>query len=142
MPAGDPRIVGVRALPLLKKGEIANEAFWPTLIEVTTDVGVGGVGTVSNSLAQVESSIELLSELLIGETAQEPMRVTENLHQQTCVLTMPHPPTHSPARGVKLASAGQVLAGAGRQRHAHHLRDRHRPVRSPPLPPTPRCCGR
>ena len=69
MPAGDPRIVGVRALPLLKNGEIANEAFWPTLIEVTTDVGVGGVGTVSNSLAQVESSIELLSELLIGETA-------------------------------------------------------------------------
>ena len=83
MPAGDPRIVGVRALPLLKNGEIANEAFWPTLIEVTTDVGVGGVGTVSNSLAQVESSIELLSELLIGETAQEPMRVTEKLHHNT-----------------------------------------------------------
>ena len=83
MPAGDPRIVGVRALPLLKNGEIANEAFWPTLIEVTTNVGVGGVGTVSNSLGQVESSIELLSELLIGETAQEPMRVTEKLHHNT-----------------------------------------------------------
>ena len=54
-----------------------------TLIEVTTDVGVGGIGSVFTSLLLVEGSIQLLSKHLIGESAQEPMRVTEKLHQET-----------------------------------------------------------
>jgi|EP01046_Picozoa_sp_COSAG06_P032100 D-galactarolactone cycloisomerase len=90
MPAGDPRITGVRALPL--KGATPDggwsqgfdeEENLHTLIEVTTDVGVGGLGSVFTSLLLVEGSIQLLSKHLIGESAQEPMRVTEKLHQET-----------------------------------------------------------
>jgi L-alanine-DL-glutamate epimerase-like enolase superfamily enzyme len=94
MPAGDPRITGVRALPLLGStpdggwgGEddagFAEEEVLHTLIEITTDVGIGGLGSVFTSLTLVEGAIELLSKHLIGESAQEPQRVTENLHQQT-----------------------------------------------------------
>ena len=51
--------------------------------KVTTDVGVGGLGSVFTSMLLVEGAIQLLSKFLMGESAQEPMRVTENLHQQT-----------------------------------------------------------
>ena len=90
MPVGDPRITGVRALPLRGatpdggwSAGFDEEENLHTLIEVTTDVGVGGLGSVFTSLLLVEGSIQLLSKHLIGESAQEPMRVTEKLHQET-----------------------------------------------------------
>ena len=42
-----------------------------TLIEVTTDVGIGGLGSVSNHFSVVQGSLELFSEHLIGEWALE-----------------------------------------------------------------------
>ena len=94
MPVGDPRITSVRALPLRgstpdggwggeeDKGFDAEEVLH-TLVEIETDVGIGGLGSVFTSLTLVEGSIELLSKHLLGESAQEPQRVTEKLHQVT-----------------------------------------------------------
>ena len=55
----------------------------PTNIGTVHFVGIGGIGSVFTSLLLVEGSIQLLSKHLIGESAQEPMRVTEKLHQET-----------------------------------------------------------
>jgi D-galactarolactone cycloisomerase len=52
-----------------------------TLIEVITDEGVIGVGSVMTSKALVVAAVKLLSPHLIGERADEPARVTEKLRQ-------------------------------------------------------------
>ena len=54
-----------------------------TLIEVVTDEGVTGLGSVFTSGQIVESSLGLLRPLLTGECAIEPVRVCEKLHQST-----------------------------------------------------------
>jgi D-galactarolactone cycloisomerase len=54
-----------------------------TLIEVKTDEGITGVGSVYTSLALVDASLRLLKPFLIGENALEPERVSEKLHQMT-----------------------------------------------------------
>lgn len=54
-----------------------------TLIEVQTDEGVTGIGSVYTSQALVDASLRLLKPFLIGETALEPERVSEKLHQMT-----------------------------------------------------------
>lgn len=54
-----------------------------TLITVHTDGGLVGVGSVFTSEALVLASLALLKELVIGENALEPMRVSEKLHQHT-----------------------------------------------------------
>jgi L-alanine-DL-glutamate epimerase-like enolase superfamily enzyme len=91
----DPRITGVRALPLRGStpdggwggdddAGFGEEEVLHTLIEVTTNVPcIGGLGSVFTSLLLVEGALELLSKHLLGESAQEPQRVTEKLHQQT-----------------------------------------------------------
>jgi L-alanine-DL-glutamate epimerase-like enolase superfamily enzyme len=52
-----------------------------TLVEVVTDEGLTGWGSVSTSKALTEGGVRLLRPLLIGERADEPMRVTEKLRQ-------------------------------------------------------------
>lgn len=54
-----------------------------TLISVHTDSGLVGVGSVFTSEALVLASLELLRPLLLGESAIEPERVSERLHQHT-----------------------------------------------------------
>jgi L-alanine-DL-glutamate epimerase-like enolase superfamily enzyme len=54
-----------------------------TLIEVSTDEGVCGIGSVFTSLSLVEGALEVLRPLLADESAIEPERVSEKLHQHT-----------------------------------------------------------
>tara|TARA_B100000902_G_scaffold373338_1_gene401187 strand:+ start:1975 stop:3114 length:1140 start_codon:yes stop_codon:yes gene_type:complete len=54
-----------------------------TLVEVITDEGVVGLGSVYTSAKLVEGSLNLLRPMLINESAIEPVRVSENLHQST-----------------------------------------------------------
>jgi D-galactarolactone cycloisomerase len=54
-----------------------------TLVEVVTDSGVTGVGSVFTSGKLVTGAVELLWPLLQGETAFEPERVSEKLRQST-----------------------------------------------------------
>lgn len=61
--------------------EVEPEENMQTLIEVVTDEGVVGIGSVFTSQALVEASLQLLRPWLIGESAIEPERVSEKLHQ-------------------------------------------------------------
>ncbi len=54
-----------------------------TLIEVRTDEGLTGLGSVFTSEALVTASLAALQPLYIGERADEPERVSEKLHQHT-----------------------------------------------------------
>ena len=54
-----------------------------TLVEVITDEGIVGLGSVYTSLRLVEGSLAILRPQLIGESALEPARVSEKLHQST-----------------------------------------------------------
>jgi D-galactarolactone cycloisomerase len=54
-----------------------------TLIEVRTDEAACGLGSVFTSAALVEASLAVLRPLCIGESAAEPERVSEKLHQHT-----------------------------------------------------------
>ncbi len=54
-----------------------------TLIEVHTDEGVIGYGSVYTSQSLVDASLELMRPYFIGEIAIEPERVSEKLHQST-----------------------------------------------------------
>ncbi len=54
-----------------------------TLVEVLTDEGLTGVGSVFTSKALVEAAVKLLRPLLVGERGDEPMRVSERLRQST-----------------------------------------------------------
>ena len=54
-----------------------------TILEVLTDEGLIGVGSVYTSKALTEAGIKLLRPILIGERADEPARVTEKLRQFT-----------------------------------------------------------
>ena len=54
-----------------------------TLVEVITNEGVVGLGSVYTSAKLVEGSLNILRSMLIGESAIEPVRVSEKLHQST-----------------------------------------------------------
>ncbi|MGB3327402.1 MAG: mandelate racemase/muconate lactonizing enzyme family protein [Thermomicrobiales bacterium] len=54
-----------------------------TLIRITTDEGMTGWGSVFTSGDLVRASLQVLEPLLIGESAIEPERVSEILHQHT-----------------------------------------------------------
>src|SRR5437660_7288157 len=54
-----------------------------TIVEVLTDEGLTGVGSAFTSKALVEGAVKLLKPFLIGERADEPMRVSERLRQST-----------------------------------------------------------
>ena len=54
-----------------------------TLVVIHTDEGLVGWGSVFSSEALVKAALQILEPLYIGETALEPERVTETLHQNT-----------------------------------------------------------
>ena len=54
-----------------------------TLVEVVTDQGVTGLGSVFTSAKLIEGSIDVMKPFLIGASALDPAATTENLHQQT-----------------------------------------------------------
>lgn len=54
-----------------------------TLLELITDGGVTGLGSVYTSAALVQGSVELLRPFLIGGSAIDPAALSENLHQAT-----------------------------------------------------------
>lgn len=54
-----------------------------TVVEVVTDDGLVGVGSVFTSRALVAAAVQLLRPFLIGERADEPARVSEKLRQHT-----------------------------------------------------------
>src|SRR5713226_9679054 len=54
-----------------------------TIVEVLTDEGLTGVGSAFTSKALVDGAVQLLHPFLIGERADEPMRVSERLRQST-----------------------------------------------------------
>src|SRR5205809_5097485 len=52
-----------------------------TIVEVVSDEGLTGIGSVFTSKALVEGAVKLLSPILLGERADEPARVSEKLRQ-------------------------------------------------------------
>jgi D-galactarolactone cycloisomerase len=63
--------------------EIKVEDSVHALVIVKTDDGRMGVGSVFTDARLVEAALDVLRPLVIGESAVEPMRVTEKLHQNT-----------------------------------------------------------
>ena len=84
------KIQDIRILPLV---ESAPKGGWPpgglpennvyTLLEIITDQGVTGLGSIYTSARLVDGSLGVLRPHLIGELAVEPARVSEKLHQAT-----------------------------------------------------------
>ena len=84
------KITEVRTIPL---SGATHDTGWPggtktdeqmnTLLEVTTDEGLTGIGSVFTSQALVEAALQLLRPMLIGETGLEAERVAEKLRQMT-----------------------------------------------------------
>jgi L-alanine-DL-glutamate epimerase-like enolase superfamily enzyme len=82
------KVTAVRTIPL---GGATHDHGWPggtdpnvqynTLIEVTSEDGLVGVGSCYTTRALVEGSLQLLKEHLLGESALEPERVSEKLRQ-------------------------------------------------------------
>lgn len=54
-----------------------------TLVEIITDEGVTGLGSVYTSARLVEGALGILRPMLLGESAIEPVRVCEKMHQST-----------------------------------------------------------
>lgn len=84
------KIAGIRSLPLIGATPdggwtqgFDEEENLHTLVEVTTDEGVTGLGSVYTSSKLVDGALALLRPLALGESALEPARVSEKLHQST-----------------------------------------------------------
>jgi len=84
------KIKEVRTIPLLGPTPISGwehetrpEDNLHTLVEIETQDGLVGVGSCYTSAALVNASLEVLAPALIGESAIEPERVSEKLHQMT-----------------------------------------------------------
>ncbi len=84
------KITAVKTIPL--RGA-TQDTGWPggtdaheqmnTLVEISTDEGLSGLGSCFTSQTLVEASLALLRPLLIGETGLEAERVSEKLRQCT-----------------------------------------------------------
>ena len=84
------KITEIRSIPLLGEtpingweNETEPQDNLHTLIEVQSDEGPVGVGSCYTSTPLVNAALALLKEHLIGESAIEPERVSEKLHQMT-----------------------------------------------------------
>jgi D-galactarolactone cycloisomerase len=85
------KIVDVRLLPLI--GQTPDGGWDPkfsdpnrnlhTLVEVITDGGVTGLGSVYTSLTLVQGALALVRPFLIGASAIDPAATSETLHQHT-----------------------------------------------------------
>lgn len=83
-------ITKIQAIPLMGEtpeggwdNEIDPSENLHTLIQVITDEGLVGLGSVYTSQALVDGSLKLLRPFYEGECAIEPERVSEKLHQVT-----------------------------------------------------------
>jgi D-galactarolactone cycloisomerase len=54
-----------------------------TLVEVVTDEGVTGLGSVFTSERLIQGAVDVIRPFLIGASALDPSAMTENLHQQS-----------------------------------------------------------
>ena len=97
-----------------------------TLIIVTTDEGVTGLGSVFTNDDLVKSSLAQLEPLYLGENALEPERVSEKLHQHMFWLGRGDSITHT-ISGIDIAlwdilgkatgqPVGRLLGGRYRER--------------------------
>jgi L-alanine-DL-glutamate epimerase-like enolase superfamily enzyme len=97
-----------------------------TLIAVHTDSGLVGLGSVFTNDALVRASLDLLKPLYMGESALEPERVSEKLHQHMFWLGRGGAITHT-ISGIDIAlwdllgkatgqSVGRLLGGRYRER--------------------------
>jgi D-galactarolactone cycloisomerase len=85
------KIKDIRLLPLVghtphggwDDRHLSPETNLHTLIELITDEGVTGLGSVFTSAALIKGSIAVFEQFLIGASALDPARVSETLHQQT-----------------------------------------------------------
>ncbi|MCJ8332305.1 MAG: mandelate racemase/muconate lactonizing enzyme family protein, partial [Lentisphaeria bacterium] len=85
------KIKDIRVLPL--RGEtpdggwdariLDDETNLHTLIELITDEGVTGLGSVFTSAKLVEGSLDILKTFIVGASALDPAAVSETCHQQT-----------------------------------------------------------
>jgi L-alanine-DL-glutamate epimerase-like enolase superfamily enzyme len=126
-----PRVVEGRAIPL--RGQTPDTGWaqgtdpdddMHTLVEVRTDEGVSGWGSAFTSRALVEGALEILRPLLAGESAIEPERVSEKLHQLTFWLGRGGAITHA-ISGIDIA-LWDVLGKVTRQPVARLLGGYHR----------------
>lgn len=97
-----------------------------TLIAVHTDAGLVGLGSVFTNDDLVRASLALLAPLFVGESALEPERVSEKLHQHMFWLGRGGSITHT-ISGIDIAlwdllgkatgqSVGRLLGGRYRER--------------------------
>jgi L-alanine-DL-glutamate epimerase-like enolase superfamily enzyme len=97
-----------------------------TLIAVHTDTGIIGLGSVFTNDDSVRASLALLEPLYVGESALEPERVSEKLHQNMFWLGRGGSITHT-ISGIDIAlwdllgkatgqSVGRLLGGRYRER--------------------------
>lgn len=63
--------------------ELAPDDCVHTLVAVHTDTGMVGVGSVFTSEGLVRGALDVLRPLFTGESALEPERLSEKLHQHT-----------------------------------------------------------
>ncbi len=113
-----------------------------TLVAVTTDEGLTGVGSVFTAAALVRAAVEVMEPLWRGETALEPERVSETLRQHTFWMGRGGSITHA-ISGIDIAlwdlfgqatgqPVGRLLGGRYRDRvrpYASLLMDRPEPLR-------------
>ncbi len=127
------RIRSIHAVPLLgesPKGgwsaEIKQEDSIHALIAVHTDAGVIGHGSVFTDGRLVQAGLQVLEPLFRGESALEPERVTEKLHQNTFWMGRGGTVTHT-ISGIDIAlwdilgktigqPVGRLLGGCYRDR--------------------------
>lgn len=97
-----------------------------TLVAIHTDEGLVGWGSVFSSEALVKAALQILEPFCIGESALEPERVTETLHQNTFWLGRGGSITHT-ISGIDIAlwdllgkatsqPVGRLLGGCYRDR--------------------------
>lgn len=83
MKIAEIRVIGLRGSTVACGwvNELKPEDDVYTLVELVTDEGLSGVGSVYTSQALTQAAVRLIRPLLIGERADEPMRVSEKLRQ-------------------------------------------------------------
>jgi L-alanine-DL-glutamate epimerase-like enolase superfamily enzyme len=97
-----------------------------TLIAVSTDAGLTGLGSVFTNVGLVKAALKVLEPLYLGENAIEPERVNEKLHQHTFWLGRGGSLTHT-ISGIDIAlwdllgqvtgqPVGRLLGGRYRER--------------------------
>ena len=106
-----------------------------TLVEVITDEGLIGVGSAMTSKSLVAAAVDLLRPHLIGERADEPVRVTEKLRQATFWQGRGGAVEHaiSGHRHRPVGSHGQDLPAAGQPAARRLLSQPHQAVRLDPV---------